>query len=602
MAILWVDPYIESSHGGINGTTGSGSGTYASPWSISQTIGLSSGISTGDEVRFKGLAESTFFSTNNAWGGTSGNPVQWYYIQGQDQNKLIKATLATGDTAYLGMYSQTQIATPQAYGYWWAPVGSINTSVNYTIFDDNYAISSSSNTGFMFQNISVNFTITAGWDSSTTQNGITVIKTNPGNSLGSQPGIGNNSYRNIDINAPQLILDYWCYSSPYIYCNSLILKHFGNGVYNPGYYLNVTIGGGIIQNSKSGNANVSEWVGGGYTNFYVYNSGRTSSATVEVRLIFNLNFSYLLYDYSGAGYTTIFYQYYGLYNLSINNQTGGSTPLNITFLNGWNFEASYSPSININSNWVLGATIIGTQGTSYYSVQGENSFQYLQGPGYNNSLTSYQSSYTLYSNPNNMFTKVSNSSDVHRTYVGKYQLSGTDTLETVSFSPMYWNSTASYGTPMKINCFADSVSGRPCQFMSPTGTGDTIMVYNSTNYSGALTWHFYAQSNYMYADTFTLTVPNYATHNVTFTGTFYVGNPSNIQSITVTLYFWSLTSGLVAYNTYYPSVSSTVSISDTSLTSTVMQNYNVTQAYALVSVTKNGAGIAEMAFGTLTLS
>jgi hypothetical protein len=601
MAIWWVDPYIESPNGGINGTTGSGSGTYSSPWSISQTIGLSGSISTGDEVRFKGLAQSTFFNTSNPYAGSGGSPVQYYNIQSQDENKLIQVTYNDGDTMYIGVYYQSTMYTPQAGNFWWTPVGSINTSVNYKIFNENYAITSSSNSGCMFTNISVNFTITAGWDSQTTQNGITVIKTTPNNYLGYNPGIGNNSYRCIDINAPQLILDYWCYSNPYIYANSCVLGHYGNGVYNPGYYLNTLIGGGTIQNSLSGKTNIAEWVGGGYGYCNIYNTGNSGRPNVQLGIICNLDFNLALYDNSNNGFTVILYQYYGQYNLSINNQTGSSHPLNLTFLNNWNFESTYSPAININSNWVLGTTTIGTEGASYYSVQGENNFQYISSPNTNTSLVNYQT-YTLYSNPNNMFVKVNNNQTTYRTYISKYQLSGSDTLETVTYSPMYWSSTSSYGAPQKVNCLADSVSGRPTQFMGPTSTGDTIMIYNSNTYSGALTWHFYTQSNYTYADTFTLTVPNYASHNVTFTGTFYLTNPSYIQSVSVSLYFYSLTGGLVNYTTYSPSVSSTISISDTSLTSTVMQNYNVTQAYVVVSVTKNGAGMAELAFGTLALS
>jgi len=69
MAVYWVDPYIEASVGGIHGTTDttSRSGTYAAPWALSDMYATASnnntnlsGLSDGDEIRFKGLAKSSY--------------------------------------------------------------------------------------------------------------------------------------------------------------------------------------------------------------------------------------------------------------------------------------------------------------------------------------------------------------------------------------------------------------------------------------------------------------------------------------------------------------------------------------------------------------
>jgi len=71
MSTWWVDPYQESSNGGIHGTTGTGSGTYAAPWKISDLFDNNSSnkyssLANGDEVRLKGqtLANYNFVATN----------------------------------------------------------------------------------------------------------------------------------------------------------------------------------------------------------------------------------------------------------------------------------------------------------------------------------------------------------------------------------------------------------------------------------------------------------------------------------------------------------------------------------------------------------
>lgn len=69
MAVYWVDPYIEADIGSVHGTTdtASRSGTYSAPWAFSDMFSTSatgntklSGLSDGDEIRFKGLALNSF--------------------------------------------------------------------------------------------------------------------------------------------------------------------------------------------------------------------------------------------------------------------------------------------------------------------------------------------------------------------------------------------------------------------------------------------------------------------------------------------------------------------------------------------------------------
>ena len=77
MAVYWVDPYHNSTNGRLHGYTGSGTlGTYTNPFEGDGDCNTISGLADGDEVRIKGLAEASFFGsqetlTANTYGGVS---------------------------------------------------------------------------------------------------------------------------------------------------------------------------------------------------------------------------------------------------------------------------------------------------------------------------------------------------------------------------------------------------------------------------------------------------------------------------------------------------------------------------------------------------
>jgi len=106
MTVYWCDPYLESSNGGIHGTSGNGSGTYASPFKLSHLLSNNSSnvlstFSNGDELRFKGLADSTFWGSALAWSSlsTTGSPqyVRYYYLpSGSSDSEFYYALTKTG--------------------------------------------------------------------------------------------------------------------------------------------------------------------------------------------------------------------------------------------------------------------------------------------------------------------------------------------------------------------------------------------------------------------------------------------------------------------------------------------------------------------------
>jgi hypothetical protein len=78
MAIWWVDPYKNAPIGGGNGTTSTGTsngaGTYANPFSFGffGKPACYDQWAANDEIRFKGLPESTFFPETSGSAGSAG--------------------------------------------------------------------------------------------------------------------------------------------------------------------------------------------------------------------------------------------------------------------------------------------------------------------------------------------------------------------------------------------------------------------------------------------------------------------------------------------------------------------------------------------------
>jgi len=233
MAIWWVDPYRDAPVGGANGTTstgqGNGAGTYTNPWSFAYVFkeACYSQWGDGDEVRFKGLPESTFFpetagsgesgyttgggkyslyesqiySYTNPDDNTTTNIPFRYYIRNSDdsqntsifnngrlirlkQKDLTGTYGKTGKTFYYKTGQNTDNTLPtQANPYYYAPpLPTLDVDYGCYVMDPNYTIrydinwNDNGQSGNGLYNLTANDVVfTSGWDSQTTQNGITII-------------------------------------------------------------------------------------------------------------------------------------------------------------------------------------------------------------------------------------------------------------------------------------------------------------------------------------------------------------------------------------------------------------------------------------------
>src|SRR6056300_1251212 len=163
MAIHWCDPYLNTSTGGIHGTTtsgqSSGDGSYASPWSLTELNNQTnySGWSDGDELRFKGLAEDAFFPPANSSTFKQSNQSTDYslrtdyngyyqpqiYFTSGDDRKLVKLKqqdrgAVTGKTFYYKHHntSSDRIRTIVDENTWYPNFCPIDVSNGYIPLDD----------------------------------------------------------------------------------------------------------------------------------------------------------------------------------------------------------------------------------------------------------------------------------------------------------------------------------------------------------------------------------------------------------------------------------------------------------------------------------
>jgi len=110
MTVYWVDPYIDTTKGGIHGTTSTTTrnGNYATPFGLVELFGANpisalngTSLSAGDEIRLKGQALTDFYYDI----GTTGNTID---ITSADSNSL---DYASADHQYVATYKTALAAT-----------------------------------------------------------------------------------------------------------------------------------------------------------------------------------------------------------------------------------------------------------------------------------------------------------------------------------------------------------------------------------------------------------------------------------------------------------------------------------------------------------
>jgi hypothetical protein len=613
MAIYWIDPHLNSPIGGIHGTTGSGSGTYASPYSLVQMHTLAAGsYGVDDEFRIKGLPEATYFPTQKTFASaptTTNNGVTYvtiYTIQSGDTHKLLMLKdKDTNDRIFTSVDSTNRMRSVPSTSTWYGGLGQLDTTFGYYPLDTQYAITTSAvqsgiaaTTYQMFRNIPVlsGIKVTSGWTSETVRDGISVIHfdysyTSTWNVFF---GGSSTSNRRLIIDCPELILSNRYNAYTYALGIETKMKAYVGSFYNPGYNTEIHNNGNLTVTNFTG--------GGGYS--YIYNYGTTATTfTIDIDYWSGSyqNAMYLYYTNASAVFSLALDQFYAERALFVQNQSGGSNrPLSIPFKNGWAFETrSDNFSVSFTSTFGITENFGTRKNPAYYEgVSGieTNIFSYLSAPGSNIAITS--ASANLESDSASILKTVYTSSTLYRSFAKLF--THQQTLETVDYCPFYITSTTTTGSPSKVNILADSVSGRPCQFISPSSGGACILAFNSPSFNNKQVWHFFPECNgRTYSDTFPVgSIDPNLTNIFQFT---LITSTTPGLNITVRLYLMNSIGTPVQYNTIVPVVDGNTISASVTIDPAFISSNTSKSGFAMIEATKTSTAVANLAIDTLRI-
>ena len=154
MAIYWIDPYLQSSNGGLPSSSSGELGTYSQPYKIdwfsrnytSSSAGI---LDVGDEIRFKGLSESVFFPTNRKTSWSSTNSSTYYinfshgqsspWTDGSGNQPLVKIKDIRGNYLYAKLnQNKNYIQNLRQNSFWEECFPNLDTNYGTSFFNNNY--------------------------------------------------------------------------------------------------------------------------------------------------------------------------------------------------------------------------------------------------------------------------------------------------------------------------------------------------------------------------------------------------------------------------------------------------------------------------------
>ena len=335
MTVYWVDPYIDTTKGGIHGTTSTTTrnGAYATPFGLVELFDANpitalngTNLSSGDEIRLKGQPLTDFYynigTTGNTINITSADVDSLNYASTDEQYAATYKTALTavGDTvAALIIHDPGMLGTNKfmlyhsrgtflsvtneiplynhvrnaLYGWVSAKTGiDVNDNVKVAFvdpvyaFDYNAAFSSNPDNCFNFD---VNqITVTDGWLSSTARGGFTMLPIQAGGShnLAITWWNGNSKTGQI-FDMPSTFINWYHPTSTYI----ASLKQYQR-VYN--------ITQGAFHLGQWAHATTSSW------NYVTINSGTINTASNDTPCVEYGNFFNSQYQqFSGTGTSTV---------------------------------------------------------------------------------------------------------------------------------------------------------------------------------------------------------------------------------------------------------------------------------------------------------
>jgi len=665
MAIIWVDPYLDTVNGGIHGTTGSGSGTYTSPyswWDMNGSNALSqSSINEGDEIRIKGLSDSSFWNvTGRAYSSTSndGNEDYRWYV-GSDTNQFLKVTGLYNNNPeyYCYTHSSNYIRGVRDVSTWWAAYPKLDTNAGYDVFNTNYRITnpnskSTGNATFDYRianygSFSSNpAKVTAGWTSETQQNGITYIVLDT--SYNFHFGYNNN---NNDYNYNRFWVD--CedtlvFASGYnrymaIYAADLAVKALVSCNYSPGYYQYVSSGQAddpsnltdwTTTSVKPGRMRIGQAIHGAYQEYQSYalrSAGNTTySPDVFIDTImhgyyrFYFDFNYIGSQESDSAILNIrLKKFFGEYGLELRGAGNYNSNIILTIENDFEYETrrsssniEFSGKINVVNESVgtIDSTDVPQFNSNTYSYyDGDVGFNYLSLPS-RRGITD-TTAYKLYCNSNSILKSATLGYEVQGIWFNELVIENAgETIDTVSSSPAsslaagnqsYQDSSGNKFFVAYESTSNNAVNLIPHAYFSNNSYAPVAIEYKSPSaFSGKTCWRLFGTSNgYSYKQMYRLELPNFsnATSDYTFE-TFFNTTAGPGVDITINLYAYGLSSGLVVFKTLTPTVSGTTILFSDTFSPGELKAALVSQLFAEVVMTKTSTANCSVAFNTFSIT
>ena len=565
MTVYWVDPYLESSGGGIHGTSGNGSGTYASPWKLSHLLSNNTAtklgtLASGDEVRFKGLPFDDFFGTQQAWSSTPNNPSSYSHAT-FNRRFMYALRKDTGEKYYKAQYSSNNnFRFPPGSSTWNEHFPLLDTGGIY-VMDADKSISQSTiytenqnNTNMYFLKPSSmsggtsgigrhGITVTAGWVSETSQTGgMTIIHSNAnrsdsadtwrwGGSSTNEMGCVNWDCRNT------LIIAVSQYQNPYIYGGDVKLEAFKGSSYMPGYGVYIY---------SNGDIDIGHVGTGGYS--YLYHYMQDTGENDENKHTYNFELDRWTMGYSSQNH----YSYWPSQSQTDNYSNTTTRTLNAYIKltdgqYGWRFQdnnsgSSYPGTFNLtfrdgyhHSKYETGHSVQGYN-TNYKTVNVTQGTVSTHAPyfSYNNNIEENAGYGGLGQNPNNNYNFGSLNNNTRRLVSDAsniFSAASTDTvyrafntsldladssLELAQGNPLNFNQDPGDRLPWKVTVLRNDKDRRPLTLVSPESAGGpSYAQFNSPSNSNKLVWHFFNNNaGLTYSDNYALQIPDYSSNDL----------------------------------------------------------------------------------------
>jgi len=666
MAIHWCDPYLNTSTGGIHGTTtsgqSSGDGSYASPWSLNELCDQNnySGWSNGDELRFKGVTEDTFFPPANAETFKQSNQTTDYTIR-TDYNGYYQPQLYFASTSNYKLYKVKQqdrgSNTGKTFFYkhhqtsadrvrtiidentWYPNLCPLDPNYGYIQLDDRYQISTqvASSTAYFLYYLTARITITAGWTSETQQNGITVLDFSTNSIFNSTTNWGtyeSGSYKGPvwDCEDTLVISRYRSSGSWYMYGSVINIYAFCDAGQNYSQWqlYTGTNNSGMDFSDMPAGFNVGDYNVGSVVStnmkFAVYGN---YGSFADTKPIANLQFicqyggGQTFFDNIVPGTELKIKEIYGYSTAQLNAQNNDYFYLNL--LDGWNLEQSNSGSSPIiimsnNNNdddkqTFVSNSIVGTQtNDTYYNLGGwtgnnwtyDMTFQLYSWLGYQwgflqNPTGNYWSRDEKIYSSSNLFEQLS---ETNKRYAGSY-VESIDTkgqpLEDITISPFSWSSNMAYPWAQTIHVRQEPGSMLPVTILAPTSSGYGAMIYNSPNFSYNKSIRFFPECNgEVYTDVVAYDMPTFSS-DVSYSATYTTTSSPGVSIIDKLYLYDTSTQRLVNIANISGSVSGTTITCNTTISAASLSN----KAGLLIVVhdfSKTTADVAEVSYTSITVT